>query len=82
MSSLKLDENMPEVVASILRDAGHNVALARDEHLTGANDERILKAAMSEGRALVTFDLHFSDIRRHPPADTPGIVVLRSMLRP
>ena len=67
----------PDIVASVLRAAGHDVALARDEALAGANDERIFAHASAEGRALVTFDLDFSDIRRHPPAGTPGIVVLR-----
>ena len=77
MASIKLDENVADIVASVLRDAGHDVALARDEGLAGTNDERILEHAGSENRTLVTFDLHFSDIRRHPPAGTPGIVVLR-----
>ena len=61
----------------MLQAAGHDVALARDEQLAGVDDERVLTAAVSEGRALVTFDLHFSDVRRHPPAGNPGIVVLR-----
>lgn len=77
MASIKLDENVADVVASVLREAGHDVALARDERLAGADDERILQHALAERRALVTFDLHFSDIRRHPPAGTAGIVVLR-----
>ncbi len=51
--------------------------MARDEQLAGVDDERVLVVAVSEGWALVTFDLHFSDVRRHPPAGTPGIVVLR-----
>ena len=25
----------------------------------------------------LTFDLHFSDIRRHPPSGTPGVIVRR-----
>lgn len=74
---LKLDENVPDLVAEILGAAGHDAALARDEALAGVEDEALLGAAILEARALVTFDLHFSDIRRHDPSDTPGIVVLR-----
>lgn len=74
---LKLDENIPDLVAEILGAAGHDVALARDEQLSGVEDETLLGAAITEARALVTFDLHFSDIRRHDPSGTPGIVVLR-----
>jgi predicted nuclease of predicted toxin-antitoxin system len=76
-ASLKLDENIPDLVAEILRAAGHDAALARDEGLAGVEDEALLGAAITEDRALVSFDLHFSDIRRHDPSGTPGIVVLR-----
>jgi len=75
--SLKLDENVPDLVSEILRAAGHDVALARDEQLAGASDDRLLEVAITEARALVTFDLDFSDIRRYEPAGTPGIIVLR-----
>ena len=74
---LKLDENIPDLVAEILRAAGHDAALARDEQLAGVEDEALLLAAITEARALVTFDLDFADIRRHDPLGTPGIVVLR-----
>jgi len=74
---LKLDENVPDLVADILGTAGHDAALARDEGLAGVDDEALLGAAGREARALITFDLHFSDIRRHDPSGTPGIVVLR-----
>jgi predicted nuclease of predicted toxin-antitoxin system len=74
---VKLDENVPDSVATTLRDAGHDVALARDEQLVGADDERVLSVATAEGRVLITLDLDFTDIRRHPPQATPGIVVFR-----
>lgn len=77
MALLKLDENLPDIAGEVLRTAGHDVALARDEGLAGAPDDRLLAMAVSEGRALVTLDLDFSDVRRHPPADASGIVVLR-----
>jgi predicted nuclease of predicted toxin-antitoxin system len=73
----KLDENVPDLMAEILGAAGHDAALARDEELAGVDDEALLGAAVREGRALITFDLHFSDIRRHDPSATSGIVVLR-----
>ena len=75
MAGVKLDENVADVVRDVLQAAGHDVALARDQQLAGV--EHLLVVAVSEGRALVTFDLHFSDIRRHPPTGNPGIVVLR-----
>lgn len=77
MALVKLDENVADLVGDILRRAGHDVRLARDQQLTGVDDQQLLAATSAEGRALVTFDMHFSDIRRHPPEATPGIIVLR-----
>lgn len=77
MATVKLDENVPDSVAGFLRAAGHDVALAREQQLAGAADERLLTVAASEGRTLVTLDRDFTNILRHPPADTAGIVVIR-----
>ena len=77
MAAVKLDENVSDSVATILRKAGHDPALAREEQLAGTDDDHLLAVAKSEGRVLITLDLDFANIRRHPPTDTPGIVVLR-----
>lgn len=77
MVAIKLDENVPDSVAGLLRAAGHDVALARDQQLAGASDERLLAVAASEGRTLVTLDRDFTNILRHPPAATAGIAVIR-----
>jgi len=77
VARIKLDENVADSVCHVLRAAGHDVAMARDEQLAGVDDARVLVVAVSEGWAFVTFDLHFSDVRRHQPAGTPGILVLR-----
>lgn len=77
MTSLKLDENLPEVARELLQTAGHDVATAREEGLAGAADDALLTAAKGESRVLVTLDLDFADVRRYDPADTAGIVVLR-----
>lgn len=77
MAAVKLDENVPDSVATVLREAGHDVALARDQELVGAVDERVLGVAASEGRVLVTLDRDFTDVRRHPPQATAGVIVFR-----
>jgi len=51
---VKLDENVPDSVGTILREAGHDVALARDEQLAGVPDDRVLTVAASEGRVICT----------------------------
>lgn len=77
MPPVKLDENVPDSLGTILRDAGHDVAFARDEQLTSAPDDRVLAVASAEGRVLVTLDRGFANVIQHPPAATAGIVVIR-----
>lgn len=77
MPAVKLDENVPDSVAPILRQAGHDVALARDEQLAGVPDDRVLAAASNEGRVLVSLDRGFANVLQHPPDATAGIVVIR-----
>ena len=73
----KLDENLPRDAEALLRKAGHDVRTVFDEQLGGNPDPRVIDAAQSEARILVTFDLDFSDIRSYPPATHKGIWVLR-----
>jgi len=73
----KLDENLPRDAEVLLRKAGHNVDTVLAERLGGEPDPTVLEAAKAEDRVLITLDLDFSDIRRYPPSDYPGIWVLR-----
>jgi predicted nuclease of predicted toxin-antitoxin system len=77
----KIDENMPIEAAEDLRAAGHDTATLIDQQLTGESDERIAAVCKAEGRAVETLDLDFADIRAYPPANYPGIVVLRPALQ-
>ena len=74
---LKVDENLSVEVADVLERAGHDAETAYDEHLGGKPDADVIKACKSESRALLTLDLDFADIRRYPPADHSGLIVLR-----
>ncbi len=40
-------------------------------------DSLLAEACRRERRALVTLDAGFADIRTYPPADFPGLIVLR-----
>lgn len=74
----KLDENPPLIVGQLLRAADFDVETVQDESLAGFPDSDIYAACQREGRALVTLDLDFADVRAYPPAESPGVVVLRS----
>jgi predicted nuclease of predicted toxin-antitoxin system len=77
VSAVKLDENVPDSVGTILRQAGHDVALAREQRLGGVSDDQLLAVAAGEGRVLVSFDRGLANVIQHPPAMTAGIVVIR-----
>ena len=61
----------------LLRTAGHDALSVFEQSLAGRPDGRIALVCQQEGRALITLDTDFSDIRTYPPADYPGLIVLR-----
>ncbi|SRR5579885_185672 len=73
----KTDENLPVEAAEDLRQAGHDALTVADEKLAGQPDVRVADVCRAEGRAVVTLDLDFADIRVYPPSDYAGIIVLR-----
>ncbi len=73
----KVDEHLPIELADMLNQAGHDAVTVHDEKLGGAKDEELAPVCQREGRAFLTFDLGFSDIRSYPPSDYPGLVVFR-----
>lgn len=78
---MKLDENLPQSLKLPLASLGHDVCSTADEGLLGQSDEAVAAAAKSESRIVVTLDVRFADIRRHPPGDHPGIILLRPRTR-
>ncbi len=74
---LKVDENLPEEVAALLRADGHDVETVLQEGLGGAKDPRVLAACQRETRSLVTLDTDFANIVAYPPSGSAGLVVLR-----
>jgi len=79
MSRLKLDENLGNREAAILRAAGHDVAMVHEQHLEGAADEDLLAICTAERRGLVTLDLDFANPIRFDPALHAGICVIRQV---
>jgi predicted nuclease of predicted toxin-antitoxin system len=73
----KVDENLPVEVALLLSAAGHDAVTVPDQRMGGRPDRALAEVSRQEGRAVVTLDLGFSDIRAYPPPDYPGLLVLR-----
>jgi predicted nuclease of predicted toxin-antitoxin system len=73
----KVDENLPIEAAELLRGAGHDASTVLEELLGGRPDADIASVCQREGRALVTLDMDFADIRTYPPRTFHGLTVLR-----
>ena len=73
----KVDENLPEELTELLRASGHDAATVYAQGLRGSEDEPVFAACLREERALITFALGFSDIRRYPPGSHAGLIILR-----
>jgi predicted nuclease of predicted toxin-antitoxin system len=74
---LKLDENIDERLAEVLRQAKHDTTTVRGQSLHGVEDPELYTRCITEDRVLVTLDLDFSNVLRYPPEKTSGIIVLR-----
>ena len=61
----KVDENLPQEVAEILRQAGHDATTVLEQGLGGAADSALEEVFRKEQRALVTLDNGFADIRAY-----------------
>ena len=74
---IKLDENMPGQMVSVLANLGHNVETVIQEGMAGYPDGNIWRRAQQEGRFLITQDLDFSDINIFAPGTHHGILLVR-----
>jgi predicted nuclease of predicted toxin-antitoxin system len=72
-----IDANLPRAAIHVCQKFGHQVEFARDIGLAAASDAQIAEHARESSAALLTRDLDFADVRRYPPDQYPGIVVLR-----
>jgi predicted nuclease of predicted toxin-antitoxin system len=81
MIRFKVDENLPVELAVLLRQNGHDASTVGEEGLAGVADPGVAAVCRVETRAILTLDLDFPDIRRYPPQDYAGIIVLRPVVQ-
>ena len=74
---VKLDENLPARLVTVLVELGHDVDTVVGEGLKGSKDDDLWPAVQAAERFLITKDLGFSDARRYAPGTHQGILVFR-----
>jgi predicted nuclease of predicted toxin-antitoxin system len=74
---IKLDENLPTGLVSLLTELGHDVDTVPAEDIAGSDDDVVWRAAQSERRFLITQDLDFSDARKYAPGTHHGLLLVR-----
>jgi len=74
---IKLDENLPLRLATLLNSSGHEAHTAYQEGLVGRSDQQVWELAQQESRFLITQDLDFSDARRFVPGMHHGLLLVR-----
>ncbi len=74
-----LDANMPRSAVESVSSAGHDCTHVRDTPLADAPDSEIAEYARVHQLTLVTRDFDFADIRRYPPEQYAGIVVISTV---
>ena len=68
----KLDENMAPDFVDLFRRHGHDAVTVEDQRMRGRGDRDIAEVCRGEGRAVVTLDVGFADIRAYPPEPITG----------
>ena len=74
---IKLDENLPDRLVSVLTGFGHDVDTVYVERLNGRIDADVWNGAQAAQRFFITQDLDFSDIRRYTPGTHAGLLLVR-----
>jgi predicted nuclease of predicted toxin-antitoxin system len=73
----KIDENLPDELADLLRSLGYEADTVGDEDLTGSADAAVIAAAHLEERIVLTLDKGIANIVRFPNQVHSGIVLFR-----
>ncbi len=74
---IKVDEDLPKAVITLLRNEGYDVLGVYEQGMSGWKDPALWEAIQREKRFLITADKGFADIRKYPPGSHGGVMLLR-----
>ena len=79
---LLLDHFVPNRVANLLREAGHEVVCLRDCLRAASPDRVVIHKATELDAVLISLNGDFADITAYPPESYRGIVAMQVRNRP
>lgn len=74
---IKVDEDIPPIAATWLRERGYEVSTVIEQGMGGWKDAALWQAVQADIQFLLTADKGFGDIRAHPPGRHNGVLLLR-----
>lgn len=74
---IKVDEDLPKAVTSMLQNRGHEAISVLEQGMSGCKDSELWQAVLAEQRFLITADKGFADIRLYAPGKHAGVLLLR-----
>jgi len=77
LTKILLDQGLPRLAASLLRDEGWDVLHTGDIGLSRSTDRQILEFARNEQRVIITLDSDFHTILALTNASTPSVIRIR-----
>jgi predicted nuclease of predicted toxin-antitoxin system len=77
MARFLIDEDLPVLLASLLRERGHAADDIQELNLRGSPDARVYAAAQKRQAVIVTGDGDFGNLLRFPLASHFGIVMVQ-----
>jgi predicted nuclease of predicted toxin-antitoxin system len=74
---VKVDEDLPHIAATWLREQGYKASTISEQEMGGWKDWELWPIVQSAQQFFLTGDKGFGDIRNYPPGTHRGVLVLR-----
>ncbi len=75
---VKIDEDLLRQIAGLVAAQDYDAATVVGQGWQRASDDELWSRVQHEGRWLMTADMGFADLRRHPAGSHAGVILLRA----